>query len=69
METYLEYNLKLQIEIIKEQRDTYKSELEIAREALANYKKLCQNQQATISELKNELFMVKNEMRYMDYTS
>ena len=51
METYLEYNLKLQLEIIKEQRDTYKSELEIAREALANYKKLCQNQQAQISRL------------------
>ena len=51
METYLEYNLKLQLEIIKEQRDTYKSELEVTREALASYKILVQNQQAQICRL------------------
>ena len=55
MDTYTEHQLK--------------SELETASQCIADYKKLCQNQQATISELKNELFMVKNEMKYMDYTS
>lgn len=63
METYLEYNLKLQLEIIKEQRDTYKSELEIARQALADYKKVCQNQQTTIGELKDEI-MATEVARY-----
>ena len=55
MDTYTEHQLK--------------SELETSSQCIADYKKLCQNQQATISELKNELFMVKNEMKYMDYTS
>ena len=53
METYTEYDLRLQVECLTKQRDRLLSELEIARQALADYKKLCQNQQEQIVGLLN----------------
>lgn len=56
METYTEQDLRLQVECLTKQRDKFLSELEIARQALADYKKVCQNQQTTICELKDEIY-------------
>ena len=63
METNLEYNLKLQLEIVKEQRDIYKFQLETAEQCIADYKKVTQNQQITICELKDEI-MATEVARY-----
>lgn len=67
METSLEYNLKLQLEIVKEQRDLYKFQLKTAEQCIADYKKVTQDQQQTICELKDEI--MATEVARCEYKS
>ena len=45
------------------------AEIELLRQMLKSYTALVKNRSATICELKDELFKLKNEMKHMEYTS